>query len=298
MNFRQPTLVVLLKEITIKISKSQLVKLIFIYVIFITMIPKYIDIHSHLNLEQFEADRDEVIRKMKDEEVGTITVGTGYETSLLAIEISKKEDFLYASVGLHPSDVDEEFNYEKMFELARDKKVVAIGECGLDYFRDGREEVKIKQKELFESHVKLAIEVSKPLMIHARATKGTMDAYHDVLDILEEHRKDDPKLHANFHFFAGDKEVTSRIISLGFSMSFDGPITFSSDYDEVIKMIPIDLIMAETDSPFAAPAPYRGKRCEPWMVKEVVKRIAEIKELPQEEVVLSIQDNMKRIFDI
>jgi TatD DNase family protein len=260
---------------------------------------RYTDIHSHLNLPQFDIDREDVIQKLKDENIRTITVGDNYKTSLFAVDLANKNDNLYACVGIHPSEVlVEEFNYEKMLAMAKEKKVVAIGECGLDYFRDDDEAFKIKQKEIFHLHVKLALEVGKPLMIHARPNKKTMDAYEDVIDILELYKKDNERLMANFHFFSGDINIAKRIISLGFTMSFDGPITFSNDYDEVIRMTPIESIMAETDSPFAAPVPYRGRRAEPYMVREVIKKIAELKGLTEEKTILEMNNNIKRIFDI
>jgi len=258
---------------------------------------KYIDIHSHLNLPQFDVDREEVIQKLKDEDIVTITVGANYETSLIALELANKHENLYASAGLHPSEVlIEEFNYEKMLTLSKEERVVSIGECGLDYFRENDEAFKIKQKEIFHLHVKLALEVSKPLMIHARPSGKTMDAYEDVLDILESYKKDKESLMANFHFFSGGIEIAKRVLSLGFTLSFDGPITFSNDYDEVIKMTPIKSIMAETDSPFAAPVPYRGKRAEPYMVKEVIKKIAELKGLSNEETIDIMNNNAKKVF--
>ncbi len=263
------------------------------------MDPKYIDIHSHLNLEQFDNDREDIIKKLKDENITTITVGANFATSVFAVQLAEKYDNLFASVGLHPSDVlIEEFNYDEMLKLAHNSRVVSIGECGLDYFRESGEDFKNKQKEIFHLHVKIALETGKPLMIHARASKGTMDAYIDVLDILEVYKKENPSLHANFHFFAGDIEIAKRIIELGFSMSFDGPITFSHDYDDVIRMIPIHLIMAETDAPFASPVPYRGKRCEPQMVKEVYRHIAQLKNMELEEVRIKILQNIKTIFKI
>ncbi len=261
--------------------------------------PKYIDIHSHLNLSQFDSDREEVIQKLKDENITTITVGADYKSSVLAVELADKHEHLYACVGLHPSDVlIEEFNYNDMLALAKNKKVVAIGECGLDYFRENDEDFKIKQKEIFNLHVDLAIEVGKPLMIHARASKGTMNAYSDALDILESKKINNPELMANFHFFAGDINIAKRAVGLGFTLSFDGPITFSHDYDEVIKEIPLESIMAETDSPFAAPIPFRGKRCEPQMVKEVIKTIAGLKGLSEEETLNTINKNIFRVFGI
>lgn len=260
---------------------------------------KYIDIHSHLNLPQFDADREAVISKMKDEKVATITVGTDYATSKFAIELAEKHDHLFACVGIHPTDVENEFfDYEKMLTLAQHPKVMAIGECGLDYYRGAKDEDKIRQKELFESHIKLAREVGKPLMIHARPSKGSMDAYIDVIDILEKHKQGGLKIHANFHFFVGDVFIARRALHLGSTMSFDGPVTFARDYDEVIKMLPLESIMVETDAPFASPESYRGKRCEPWMVSEIAKKIAEIKEIPLEIVSKKLVQNAHKFFDI
>ena len=260
---------------------------------------KYIDIHSHINLEPLFSDKEGVIDRMIENEVGTIVIGTDFEMSEKAIEIAEKYDFIYAGVGLHPNDnLDETFDIEKYRLLAQHKKVVCIGETGLDYFRNEGEDFKIRQKEIFKRHIELAVELNKPLMIHARPSKGSQDAYIDVLDILEIYKKENPTLHANFHFFVGDLEIAKRIIENNWTVSYDGPITFSHDYDEVIKFLPIQNIMAETDAPFAAPVPHRGKTCEPFMVIEVYKKIAEIKSLDLETVVTKLGENAKRVFKI
>lgn len=260
---------------------------------------KYIDIHSHLNLSPLDEDRDGVIVRMVEAGVGTIIIGVDYETSQKAIEIAEKYDFIWAGIGLHPTDnTQEEFDIEKYKKLAENKKVVCIGECGLDYFRDQKEETKIKQKEIFKKHIELSLEIGKPLMIHARPSKGSMDAYEDALSILEEYKKTNEKLICNFHFFVGDIDIAKRAIGIGFTMSFDGPITFSNDYDEVIKFLPITSIMAETDAPFAAPVPYRGKINEPSYVVEIVKKISEIKNIPENEVIDALMSNTKRVFNI
>lgn len=257
---------------------------------------KYIDIHSHLGLLDPKEDTEMIISKMIEKEVGAIIVGVDYESSEKTLKIAEKYDFMWAGVGLHPTDNDKEiFILENYKKLAENKKVVCIGECGLDYFRDSREEVKLKQKELFGKHIELALASGKPLMIHARPSKGTQDAYEDVLTILENYKFE---LSGNFHFFAGNISTAQRILDIGFTMSFDGPITFTHDYDEVIKFIPIESIMCETDAPFAAPVPYRGKPCESWMVEEVYKKIAEIKNMPEAEVEEVITVNAKRVFGI
>ena len=258
---------------------------------------KYIDIHSHLNLKPLKQDEEKVITRMVEHEVGTITIGGDYDTSCEAVALAEKYDFVWAGVGMHPTDnTTEEFDVKKYTELAKRSRVVCIGECGVDYYRDQSAETKQRQEKLFIQHIEIALAVGKPLMIHARPSKGSMDAYNDVLNILEESKKESPDLRANFHFFVGDIEVAKRALALGFTMSFDGPITFARDYDEVIKFLPLESIMAETDSPFAAPAPYRGGVCEPYMVTEIVKKIAEIKGLSAYEVRDQILDNSQKFF--
>lgn len=271
----------------------------------------YIDIHSHLNFKDFDEDRESVIQQMKDEGIATISVGTDLASSIEVVRLAEIYENLFACVGVHPTDVlNEDFNYEKFLELAKHPKVVAIGECGFDYFRDQSNELKNKQKEIFEEHIKLATEVGKPLMIHARASKGTQDAYHDTLDILEKYNplrlwhlpldkgEEGGGLRANFHFFAGDIGVLERILAIGCTVSFDGPITFAKDYDEVIQKCSYMSIMAETDSPFAAPNPYRGKRNSPLYVKEIYKKIAEIRGENEEEVRQQINQNARQFFRI
>ena len=257
---------------------------------------KYIDIHSHIGLLTAQEDTEAVISKMITKGVGTIVVGVDFETSKKAILMAEKYDFMWAGIGLHPTDNDKEvFDIEEYKKLAEHPKVVCIGECGLDYFRGSDVETKQKQKELFGHHIELALFSKKPLMIHARPSKGNQDAYEETLDILEQHKG---KLSGNFHFFVGDMNTAKRAFDIGFTMSFDGPITFARDYDEVIKFLPLESIMCETDAPFAAPAPYRGKSCEPWMVEEIYKKIAEIKNLPIEKVREVVMANAKRIFKI
>ncbi len=255
----------------------------------------YIDIHSHLNISPLADDLEHMMAHIREHDVGAITVGVDYETSKSAIHLAEAEH-LWATVGLHPTDNDKEvFDYDAYKALAKHPEVVAIGECGLDYFRNQDPEMKVKQEALFRQHIKLAKETGKPLMIHARPSKGTMDAYEDVLNILED-IPEAPK--ANFHFFVGNIEIAQRILAIGGTMSFDGPITFTTEYDQVIAFVPLENMHAETDAPFAAPAPYRGKTCEPWMVVEVVRKIALIKGLPLEKVAEQLRLNATSFFGI
>lgn len=272
---------------------------------------KYFDIHSHLNLSPLSERKDEIIKTLEEREVGTITVGVDYETSAQAVEIAQKSVNLFASVGLHPSDADKkEFDIEKFKELAGHPKVVAIGECGLDYFRIDSNDVvtKEKQKEIFNKQIDLSLEKNLPLILHVRPQKparnaehstaggGTMDAYEDVLEILESRQTEN--IRGDVHFFVGTPEIAERFLKLGFYLSFTGVVTFARDYDEVIRQTPIDRILTETDAPFVAPISHRGEICEPWMVEEVVKKIAEIKGLDFEQTRLQILENVKTLFDI
>lgn len=257
---------------------------------------EYIDIHCHPNFSDYDADREEMLQKMKDEKVLGICVGTDIDTSRESAVLAEKYENLFASVGVHPTHATL-FDDENMTALVSMPKVVAIGECGLDYFRkDATEEEKTLQKKVFTKHIEIAVKNNLPLMIHCRPSKGTMDAYEDVLDILSPYQERGVK--GNVHFFVGSKDIAQRFLDIGFSMSFTGVITFTNDYDEVIKMLPLSRIMSETDSPYVAPVPYRGKRNEPLFVKEVVKRIAEIRGEPEGVVKEAILANAKSFFGL
>lgn len=272
----------------------------------------HIDIHSHLNLSPLIENKEAILAKMRENGVGTITVGTGLETSREAVKIAEENpDICWATVGVHPCHTcgDEagrvRSDWEELEELAHHSKVVAIGETGLDYFHEDTPESRKIQEEIFRQHINLAIAVSKPLMLHVRASRGSDDAYYDALEILKTSPLTpllkgggDRTLRANFHFFGGSKACMETIVAAGFTISVDGPITFSKDYDEMIQAAPLDKIMIETDAPFAAPKPYRGKSCEPWMVVEVAKKIAELKNLPEEEVRLQLLENSKAFFGL
>lgn len=261
---------------------------------------EYFDIHSHIYFPDYDHDREAEIKKIKKAKIGTITIGTDIESSKKAIEIAEEHEGFFASVGQHPGDLgtDSVFN-EKLNHLAENKKVVCIGECGLDYFRmdPGDLELKTIQRTVFEYHIDLAMTVDKPLMLHVRPSKGTNDAYNDALDILEHHAKiSGGGLKGNAHFFAGDTAVLKRFLDIGFTVSFTGVVTFARDYDELIKYTPLDMIMSETDSPFVAPKPHRGKRNSPAYIKEVVEKLSEIKEEPLESMKKALISNTLRVF--
>lgn len=232
---------------------------------------------------------------MEDGGVSALVVGTDAKSSELAIRETEGKEYLFATVGLHPNDVfKEEFEVARYRELAKNKKVVAIGECGLDFFRTKPEKEKIKkQKEVLEAHIELAVELNKPLMLHCR------DAHDDLIDILQSKKKERGEtLRGNIHFFTGSKKIAQKYFDLDFTISFTGVLTFTHDYDEVVKYAPLTHIMSETDCPFAAPVQYRGNRNEPAYVIEVVKQIAVIRKENEEVVTKTLAENAMRIFGI
>jgi TatD DNase family protein len=277
--------------------------------------PKYIDIHSHVNFSAFDNDREEVMKRALDNETIVINVGTQIDTSRKAVEMTHTYTNTYAIIGLHPihtgasyHDVKElgvggkEFtsrgeilDKDAYRELLKDPKVLGIGECGLDYYRCDEESIS-KQKEAFIAQIELANEFNKPIMLHIRnnPTDKSRNAYFDVLDLLKKHSK----VRGDVHFFAGGAEEAKAFLDFGFTLSFTGVITFTHDYDEVIRNTPLDMIMTETDSPYVTPVPHRGKRNEPSYVREVVKKIALIKGLPEDIVAKAILANARRVFGV
>lgn len=257
---------------------------------------KYFDIHAHLQFPQFDTDREKLIQTLQENETGVINVGTGRETSLQAVELAKNHEHLWAVVGLHPTHNDEVFDLEFFTNLAREEKVVAIGECGIDLFRADKDSL-YKQVDIFEKHLEIGRTIGKPIMLHIRPSpSASMDAYTEAIEVLKKY----PDVKAHVHFFAGDIDVAKQFLDLGHTLSFTGAITYpkSEQYHEVIRYAPLDMIMAETDCPFVAPVPYRGTRCNPSMVIEVYKKIAEVKNIPLEQVLEQVRSNVKRVFGI
>lgn len=262
---------------------------------------KYIDIHSHIQFSQYDEDREAVLSRMRERDIAAIVVGCDLDSSTRASELAKKESDVWATIGVHPTDKrDEGFAVESYSALLHDR-VVAVGECGLDYFRkDGRDEIEVaRQKKLLQEQMLFALQHNLPLMIHCRPSKGTMDAYDDLLEILNLCKKTyREKLRGNIHFFVGNVRVAKEFIALGFTLSFTGVLTFTRDYDEVVRSVPLTSILSETDCPYVAPVPHRGERNESAFVEEVVKKIAEIRGISQEEVAVALIENTRRTFGI
>ncbi len=259
---------------------------------------KYFDSHCHIHHADFDSDREAVLARMQELGMGAVVVGTGLEDSRKAVELSEQHNFLWAAVGLHPNDNHEEvFNEEAFFELAQHPKVVGIGECGLDYFRGADEKNKMIQKERFAKHLTLAEAVNKPLIIHCRPTAGTIDAHDDILEILRERSdKIGKPIQAIAHFFTSTLEIMQKYLALGCYISFPCVITFTHQYDEAVRTVPLDRLLVETDSPYAAPASHRGKRNEPSYVVEVVERIAILRDMSADEVARITLENSRTIF--
>lgn len=277
------------------------------------MNPNYFDIHTHVQFPIYDRDRADVLKRAHDAGVWMANVGTTVETSRKAIEVADSANGIFAVVGIHPTHSEPShadpaelgdivkagvettpqiFDANIMREMANDPNVVAIGECGLDYFRM-TESTREKQETLFRAHIELAKEVGKPLMLHVRSGK-TGSAYDDALKILSEYGH--PR--ANFHFFAGSLDEAKHILDAGHVISFSGVITFARGYDEVIRMIPLDRVMAETDAPYVAPVPYRGKRNEPVYIVETYKAFASIRGENEEVVRNALVLNSLRFFGL
>ena len=245
------------------------------------------DSHCHLHFPQFDADRAAVLERMRQADMGAVLIGTDLATSRVALALAQEHDFLWASVGLHPNDnKDEHFDISKYEELAQDPKVVAIGECGLDYFRAVKTD---GQKERFLQHIALAEKVGKPLVVHCR------EAHDDLLEILQEQK---PAVPVIIHFFTGSGELAQKYLDLGCYLSFPGPITYTTMYDDSIRVCPLDKMFIETDAPYAAPVPNRGKRNEPIFVEQVAAKIAQIKGLTIEEVAAQTAHNAVAVFKL
>ena len=256
----------------------------------------FFDSHSHLNDERFDEDRDKIIKEIY--ESGTtnfITAGYSMESSKKAVEISNNYDFIYATAGISPNDIPqtEEELWKQLGEIKQiaknNKKILAIGEIGLDYYWN--KENKDIQKKAFVEQIKLANELELPIVIHTR------DAISDTIQILKEN---EVKNRGIFHCCPQNRELIKEGLKLGFYISFAGPITFknSKNADEMISLVPDDRILIETDSPYLAPEPVRGTRNTPINVKYIAKKIADVKGLNIEDVEKITIENTKKILKI
>ncbi|MFA5878330.1 MAG: TatD family hydrolase [Candidatus Staskawiczbacteria bacterium] len=271
-----------------------------------------IDSHAHLNFNAYGKDLEDVISRTLKEGVWSLNVGSKYETSQKAIEIAERyEEGVYAVIGLHPihatpglmkikTDVEEgnfktegeDFNFDRYEELAKSKKVVAIGEIGLDYYYRPKTKTKVslfkeKQKEVFIKQLELAKKLDMPVAIHCRMAHG------DVIEILGKYAG----LKGVIHCFTGSLEEAQKYIAMGFHIGLNG-IIFKLNLDEVIRQIPLGRILLETDCPYLTPPQAGAERNEPIFVKFVAQRIAELRGINYEEVAQATAQNTRNLFKI
>jgi TatD DNase family protein len=251
------------------------------------------DTHVHLNADQFEEDVEDVITRAKETGVANmVVVGFDEKTINRALELVQTYDFLYAAVGWHPVDAIDMKDDHLVWleELSDHPKVVALGEMGLDYHWD--KSPKEIQKDVFRKQIRLAKKVKKPIIIHNR------EADQDIVNILKEEEAKD--VGGIMHCFGGSVEIAKECLAMNFHISLGGPVTFKNAKrpKQVAKEIPLERLLIETDCPYLAPHPYRGKRNEPAYVKLVAEQIAELKEMEYEEVAKQTTKNAKKLFGL
>jgi len=292
------------------------------------------DVHTHIHFPIYDEDREAVIERARKAGIKMLCVGTQAASSQAAVDLARKyPGEIWATSGFHPNHVaraqharndaeltenaeqrgkwhhdpkeqkepyPEQFDALNLREIAKNKEVVAIGECGLDYYRlsgDGHQALREKedQQEAFEVQIQIAKDLNKALMMHCRPSKGSDDAYEEALRVLSTYDGLPPRV---FHFYVGSSAMTKKLVESGACFTFGGVITFARDYDEQIKYIPLDRILLETDAPYAAPNPHRGKRNEPSYIIETAKKLAGIKGVDFEKVIQQTTKNALTVFKI
>lgn len=251
----------------------------------------FIDVHAHLNDEKFENIESVVENALSEKVDKIITAGFDISSSRKNLEIASRFPNVFATIGIHPEMVDElEKDYlEVLKDMSKNKKVVAIGEIGLDYhFKDDNKEL---QKEIFVKQIELANFLDLPVVVHSR------DAMGDTLELLKKHP---PKKESLLHCYSGSIESAKEFIKLGFSFSFGGVVTFNNAKNvvKVVEELPIEKIMLETDCPYMAPMPFRGKRNEPMYIPYIARKIAEIKNIEVEKIAEITTKNAEKMFKI
>lgn len=254
---------------------------------------KLFDTHAHLDDKRFDKDRDNVIKKSIDDGVSLIlNAGSNVATSVKSVSLSQKYDMIYSSVGVHPHDADtmDEDTASILADMTVNKKVKAIGEIGLDYHYDFSP--RDIQKKRFIEQIDLARQLGLPVIVHDR------ESHSDVMDIFKKHNI--KQVGGVLHSFSGSVEMARECLKMGLYLSISGPITFKNAVKtiEVVKEVPLDMLLIETDSPYLTPVPYRGKRNYSGYVRYVAEKIAEIKGIEVEEVAQKTLENGKRLFGI
>jgi len=252
-----------------------------------------IDTHAHLDMDEFREDIEEVIERALNGGIARIiTVGIDIPSSLKALELANRHDFIYSSIGYHPHNADslDASVMEELGRLAREPKVVAWGEIGLDFFR--RHSSPERQIAAFERQLDMAFQYNLPVIIHDR------DAHDEIFKILNKNKDRNSK--GVIHCFSGDYALAMALIDIGYYISIPGTVTYSKavEVQEVASRIPIDRLLVETDAPFLAPVPKRGKRNEPLFINHTAARIAQLRGMDFEEFSLRTSENARRLFGI
>jgi TatD DNase family protein len=249
----------------------------------------FFESHAHLYFEHYDEDRDKLINELLSTEIdGIINVGVDIETSNLSIKLAEKYEKIYAAVGLHPTDLksNSDDDIKEIKNLLQHEKVVALGEIGLDLYWD---KVPLEtQNKYFIKQLELALEEKCPIIIHSRnAEQETLKVIREVSD----------KYSGVFHCYAGSTETALELIEKGFYISFTGNITYkNNNREEVIKALPLDRLLLETDSPFLTPVPFRGKRNDPSKLRYIAQKIADLKNISIEEVAKITSENTRKLF--
>ncbi|MBE6803150.1 MAG: TatD family deoxyribonuclease [Ruminococcaceae bacterium] len=248
------------------------------------------DSHAHYTDKAFNDDRENMLGSLRESGIcGVINCGADIESSVFSVELANKYDYIYAACGIHPEEADKipENYIEILKNLARNEKCVAIGEIGLDYY--WRQDNKEKQKELFENQILLSKELDLPIIVHDR------EAHGDTLEILKKHK---PK--GVLHCFSGSPETAEEILKLGMYIGLGGALTFKNARKavEVAEMLPLDRLLLETDCPYMAPVPFRGKRNYSGYIPYIAEKVAEIKGIDPQTVLDITSENAKKLFDL
>jgi len=252
----------------------------------------FIDTHTHLQFESYDKDRELVIqRAIKNDIDAVITIGTDLKSSNDALDLAKKFAVVYASVGIHPNDcINTSSNdLDELEKMAQKDKAIAIGEIGLDYYR--QYSPKEKQKDVLRKQIQLARKLGLPIIIHNR------DAHEDIYKVLKEERAEE--ISGVFHSFSGDITFLKSILALNYHVSFTGPVTFkNTNYNKLIDYVPLEQLLLETDSPFLAPVPFRDKRNEPSFIRYIAEKVAQVKGITLEKLAEITSDNAKNLFQL
>jgi TatD DNase family protein len=262
----------------------------------------FVDSHAHLDGERYDPDRDQVLQRAREaglETILAIGIGTGPGSLDCAIQLAAQHDFIYATVGIHPHEAKlaTDADFLELEQLAKRPKVIAWGEIGLDYYYD--HSPRDTQHQVFLKQLQLAASAKLPVVIHCRPSEGSDNAWEDCLTLLQEYWSS-TAIGGILHCFTGTTAHAKRALDMGFMISFAGNITFpkAQQIRDAAKDVPPDRMLIETDCPFLAPVPYRGKRNEPAFVKEVARQLGEIRNLPTDEVGLQTAKNFYRFFSL